>query len=343
MTAPAPEIPVGVIGLGFMGRTHVACYRDARAAGFPCRLAAVADPDPARRSGRGEAAGNIATGAQADRIFDAGEVRGYADWRELLADPGVALVSICTPTPTHVEVALGAIRAGKHVLIEKPLALSSADGRLVAEAARGADRIVMPGMCIRFWPAYAWLSAAIRSGEYGAVRSATFHRLGSPPRWADFYADPVRSGGALLDLHIHDADFIRACFGRPAEVVSTGTTHHLTTIYRYPGGPEMVVAEGGWGHDPGFGFRMRFVVCFERATAEFDLSREPPLTLSRAGAASAVPLEPLTGYDVEIRHLVACVAEGRRAAGVSVAEAVEALELLEAERRSLETGRAVTL
>lgn len=334
-------IGVGVIGLGFMGRTHVACYRDARAAGLPCRLVAVADGNAERREGRGEGSGNISTGAQDDRIFDPAEVRGYDDASGLLADDGVDLVSVCTPTPTHVELALAAIEAGKHVLVEKPLALSSDAARRVADAARGSGRIVMPAMCIRFWPAYAWVKRAVDSGEFGAVRSATFHRLGSTPGWAGFYADASRSGGALMDLHIHDADFVRHCFGEPAEVVSVGSINHVTTAYRFTSGPDMVVAEGGWGHEPGFGFRMRFVVCFEGATAEFDLSREPHLQLSRAEACEGVEVEALTGYDAEIRHLVSCIAEGRSEASVTCEDAAASLALVEAERRSLETGRPV--
>ena len=335
------EICVGVIGLGFMGRTHVAAYQEAQAAGLPCRLVAVADPNADRRDGRGEGAGNIATGAQAERIFDPAEVTGYADWQDLLADDRVGLISICTPTPTHVDLGLAAIATGKHVLIEKPLALTSADARRVADAARASKAIVMPAMCIRFWPAYAWLKRAIDSGEYGSVRSATFHRLGSTPAWADFYADPTRSGGALVDLHIHDTDVIRHCFGSPNAVVSEGSSNHLTTMYRYDDGPEMVIAEGGWGHDPGFGFRMRFVVCFEHATAEFDLGRDPQLMLSNEGQSAAVEVEPITGYDAEIRHLIRCIAEGRPDAGVSCDDAAESLALLEAERESLETGGPV--
>ena len=335
------EICVGVIGLGFMGRTHVAAYQEAQAAGLPCRLVAVADPNADRRDGRGEGAGNIATGAQAERIFDPAEVTGYADWQDLLADDRVGLISICTPTPTHVDLGLAAIATGKHVLIEKPLALTSADAQRVANAARTSKAIVMPAMCIRFWPAYAWLKRAIDSGEYGSVRSATFHRLGSTPAWADFYADPTRSGGALVDLHIHDTDVIRHCFGSPNAVVSEGSSNHLTTMYRYDDGPEMVIAEGGWGHDPGFGFRMRFVVCFEHATAEFDLGRDPQLMLSNEGQSAAVEVEPITGYDAEIRHLIRCIAEGRPDAGVSCDDAAESLALLEAERESLETGGPV--
>ncbi|MDQ7012999.1 MAG: Gfo/Idh/MocA family oxidoreductase, partial [Planctomycetota bacterium] len=319
------DIGVGVIGLGFMGRTHVAAFQDARAAGLPCRLVAVADPNADRRAGRGEGAGNISTGAQAERIFDPAEVTGYADWRGLLADDAVELISICTPTPTHVELGFAAIATGKHVLIEKPLALTSADARRVANAARASAAIVMPAMCIRYWPAYAWLKEAVDSGEFGKVRSATFHRLGSTPAWADFYADAARSGGALVDLHIHDTDFVRHCFGSPSEVVSAGTPNHVTTIYRYEDGPGMVVAEGGWGHDPGFGFRMRFVVCFERATVEFDLGREPQLVLSREGESAPIEVEPITGYDAEIRHLVRCIAAGAADAGVTCDDAADSL------------------
>ena len=190
-------VGVGVIGLGFMGRTHVACVQEASRDGFPCRLVAVADPDPERRSGRGVQAGNIRTGEGASRLFDPGEVRAHADWRDLLRDSGVSLVSVCTPTPTHVDLAIAALEAGKHVLVEKPPALTSLEARRLAHAARRARTICMPALCIRFWPAYAWAAGAIESGEFGAVRSATFHRLGSTPTWTGFYADDTQSGGAI--------------------------------------------------------------------------------------------------------------------------------------------------
>jgi len=100
---------VGVIGLGFMGRTHVAAYRAAEASGHANRLVAVCDADEARRRGEGDAGGNLATGAGSTRIFDPAEVKGYAAPEELLADPRVELVSICTPTDTHVDLAIAAL------------------------------------------------------------------------------------------------------------------------------------------------------------------------------------------------------------------------------------------
>ena len=89
-----------------------------------------------------------------------------------------------------------------------------------------------------------------------------------------FYEDDSRTGGALVDLHIHDADFVRWVFGAPDELRSTGTTAHVTTLYRYLDGPAHVVAEGGWDHSPGAPFKMRYVVVFDEATADFDLGRD---------------------------------------------------------------------
>jgi predicted dehydrogenase len=205
----------------------------------------------------------------------------------------------------------------------------------LAEVAARSQGLCMPAMCMRFWPGWDWLREHVRRGTFGAVRSAVFARLGTRPQWNRFYADPGLSGGALFDLHVHDADFVRWCFGEPAEVRSTGTLDHVTTLYRYPGGPAHVVAEGGWDHTPGFAFRMRYVVAFEHATAEFDLAREPRLVLSRGGASEAIALPGHTGYDGEVRHLLAMIARGERSLAATVDEAVGLTRMLERERASL--------
>src|SRR5206468_2072633 len=141
-----------------------------------------------------------------------------------------------------------------------------------------------------------------------------FRRLGSSPAWSrNFYGNPVKSGGALFDLHVHDADFVRWCFGPPDAVTSTGSIEHVTTLYRYEHGPEHVVAEGGWNHTIGFPFFVGYTVVVERATAEFALGREPLLTLARDGRNEAVELEAGTGYDGEVRHVLALIAGKEKA------------------------------
>jgi len=355
------EVGVGVIGLGFIGRIHLAAYQAARRDGYPCRVVAVcdhrpeqlrADPETARAAGfspRGAAipeVGNlpVAGATEALDAFSASEVRTYTDPRALLADDRVQLVSICTYTDTHADLAIAALEAGKHVLVEKPVALTSAEVERVAAVARRSGRVCMPAMCMRFWPGWSWLKEQIEPRTFGPVHSATFQRLGSRPGWGtQFYADAPRSGAALFDLHIHDADFIRWCFGPPAAVVSTGDLYHVTTAYRYDSGPPHVTAEAGWDHAPGFAFRMRYVVNFAEATADFDLLRDPPLLLTRGGRSEPVPLPPLTGYDNEVRHLLE-VLTGRRPDLIArMQEAVAVARLLDAERRSLETDQIVRL
>lgn len=340
MTTSDP-IGVGVIGLGLMGRTHLRAYEAAAAAGFACRVVALCDADPARAE---DAAAGLPGGA-----------RVHASSEALLADTAVELVSICTHTQTHAPLALAALRAGKHALVEKPIGLRATDVRPVATAAAGAPTISMPAMCVRYWPGWDWLAARVRDASLGAVRSAVFQRLGARPAWGGgFYDDDARSGGALIDFHIHDADFLRSLFGAPAAVSCAGSPRHVTTQYRFERGPEHVTAEAGWTLAPGAPFRMRYLVSFERATAEFELGREPALRVyAEAGApAREIALPPTNGYDGQARALLREILRraGRDApapppdapdALPTMAEALEVAALLDAERRSLELAEVV--
>lgn len=335
---------VGIIGLGFMGPTHAAAYEAARAAGHAVRVVALCDRDPARFERLAARTGNLATGLDGT---DLSAARRYVEATALLSDPEVHAVSVCTHTDSHVSVALAALRAGKHVLVEKPVAIRAADVQALAQGAAAAQRICMPAMCMRFWPGWEWLGERVRLNDLGKVRSAVFQRLASPPGWADFYRDPARTGGALFDLHIHDADMICHLFGPPQRLLATGSLDHVTTAYTFASGPQHVIAEGGWDHAPGFPFQMRFVVCFEAATAEYDSRRPAPdtLTLTQNGSSAPVPLASNSGYEGEVLAFVraaqsAC-AGGRAMPPVSLADALLVTRLLEAERQSLEAGAAV--
>ena len=337
-------VGIGIIGMGFMGQTHARAYTAAAAAGFPGAIRAVCDRDPERRTGKPTAAGNIKSGPDEQRLFDPAEVAGYADPTELLADPAVGLVSICTHTDTHVDLAIRALDAGKHVLVEKPVAVTvPAIERLAARAAE-SDRLCVPAMCIRHWPGWSDLVRMVGSGEHGRVVHARFERLGAPPAWAgDFYADPSRSGGAIFDLHVHDADFALALFGRPDSVSSIGDPRHIATQMRYPGGPA-VATEGGWLNDRSFPFRMAFVVEFERAVVAFDSSRDPVMTLHTNGEPSPIELPGLTGYDVQARAMINAAATGQGKESLpTLVDALAVTRLIEAERASASESRPVAI
>jgi predicted dehydrogenase len=314
-------VRIGVIGAGMIGREHLAAYERARRAGWPCRVVAVCDQKAAAMSGL--------------------EADCHGEAAELLRRDDVDLVSICTRTDSHVPLAVAALEAGKHVLVEKPVALTADGVAPLAAAAAASQHVCVPAHCMRFWPGWNTLRDAVRSGRFGRVVSATFQRLSSLPLWApEFYGDHARSGGALVDLHVHDVDFIRWCFGDPSEVVSTGSLDHVTTLYRFASGPEHVFAEGGWDHAPGFPFRMRYVVAFEHATADFDLDRAPALVVSRGGAAEPVPDSRETGYDGEVRHVLDLVLGRAGEPVVTLDDALGAARILDAERQSLASRRA---
>jgi predicted dehydrogenase len=333
-------IRVGILGMGFMGRTHLRAFAAAAKDGLPCRVAALANSGPFEAQGRVAARGNLEA-TEDGPLFDPNTVHQYTDAQSLAANPDIDLVSICTPTDTHVDYARQMLRAGKHVLLEKPVSLRAQDARVLALEADNAGRTCMPAMCMRFWPGWDWLAARVRDHSLGAVKSASFTRMGSRPAWApEFYRNPARCGGAMFDLHIHDADIVHWLFGRPHAVASVGTIDRITTLYQFASasGPAHVVAEGGWLEQAGFPFRMRYTVEFESAVADWDITRGQPLMLTKDGTTAPVTLPPGTGYDGEVRALIRQLAGLGGPALPTLAEAATVLDTLAAERRSLDSG-----
>jgi predicted dehydrogenase len=334
-------IRVGVIGIGMMGRTHLDVY--ARNVGEAARVVAVADLLEERRTGVGIVVGNIE--GQARGGFDFSKVEQFAEGMDLIRRADVDLVDICVPTHRHAELARAALLAGKHVLVEKPLARTAAEARGLAEAARGARGMAMCGLCMRFWPGWTWLREAVRAGTYGKLLALSLRRLSGHPGGA-FYSDGALCGGAILDLHVHDTDFVHWVLGMPAAVTSvgysrvTGEPDHVLTSYHYPDGP-LVQAEGGWAMAAGFGFRMQFTANFEGATAVYDLAEKDPLRLYRGGKEEVVAVEPGMGYQYEIAYFLECIARGRAPERVTLAHAARSLEIVEAERESIRTGERV--
>ena len=307
---------------------------------------AVCDRSAANLTGEGGDGGNIGDGGSG-RLFDPAAVRATADLEAFLATPGLEAVSVCTPTDTHFEVADAALSARMHVLIEKPVALDVRTVLALERSAQQVSRLCMPAMCMRFWPAWAWVKEAIDDGRYGRVLQAAFERLGARPGWGEgFYNDEDRSGGALFDLHVHDTDFVTHCFGLPEAVESVGDARAMTTIYRYQegDGPAQVVARGGWMVGEGFPFRMRMTVEFEGAVADFDLGRDPELVVYEAGGETVVPrVGGHSGWDGEIAAFVRAVEAKVPVAPATLRSAALSTSVLESERKSLRTGQRVAV
>jgi predicted dehydrogenase len=333
---------VGVIGLGMMGQTHLDIYgsRD------DVRIVGIADRDEDRLHGKAKAGGNIE--GQAKGGVDLSQARKYTSAEELIADDEVQLVDVCLPTPLHRQIGETVLAAGKHLMMEKPLARTAADAKALADRASSADVLSMPGMCMRFWPGWPWLKEAIDDERYGKLLSLHLRRVTSNPG-GSFYTNGQASGGAIVDLHIHDADFVQWCLGMPQSVNSVGYTgitsaiDHVVTQYHYANGPT-VTAEGGWAMAEGFGFEMQYTANFERATAHFDINAPSWLKVVEPGGKwQDVDLPAGMGYEHEISYLIDCIDQGRKPETVTFADAAESIRLVEAEARSVETGERVHL
>jgi predicted dehydrogenase len=339
-------IKVGLVGLGFMAMTHIKAYRCLGGV----RLGALCSPSGRHLDGDfSDVSGNI--GDQEPIRVDMSFVKPSRIFAELLENPDIHVIDICAPTRAHPELALAALRAGKHVLCEKPLARNSRLAREIVQAAQGAGGYFMPAMCLRFWPEWAWLKRVIEDKNYGEARDARFRRVAQPPGWGrNSYFDGAQSGGALLDLHIHDTDFIQYCFGRPRSVFATGYSRysgaidHVVTQYQVASGA-VVHAEGSWAMTEGFGFNMAYTVNFENATADYDLARGPEaLRLFEPGRAPrTIQCEGGDGYQGELRHFVESIKTKTPPSVVTAADGLSAVEICEAEEESIKTGARVAL
>lgn len=340
-TAPR-KVNVAVVGLGFMGVTHLRAYQQLPLA----RIAAVCDAVRLPVNGvLGGVAGNI---KKSDDIVLGSDVKVYRTIEEVLADPEVDLVDLCTPTPLHASQAIAALESGKRVLCEKPLARSAFTAREIVEVAKQSPGFLMPAMCMRFWPGWSWLKKVVSDKTYGGVQAARFRRMSEMPGWSRQGTYSVGSdlGGALFDLHIHDTDFVHFLFGRPMAVFSTGALdpggaiNHVVTQYLYRGGPA-VYAEGSWLLKRGF--NMSYTLHCERATIDYDLARgDAALQVTEEGQETrTVPCPGPDGYSGEIRYAVECAAHGRRPEIVTVLDGLTALEICEAEEQSIRSGAVV--
>lgn len=334
-------IRVGIIGLGFMGRMHYRCWSTLPGA----KVTAVCEASPQVLAAAGKPQGGNVGGAA--ESIDLESLQVFSDLDALLASGTVDAISITLPTFLHAAMTEKALKAGIHVLCEKPMALSVEDCDGMVAAAKASGKVLQIGHCIRFWPEYVVTRDIVRDGRYGKVVAASFRRFSAMPGWSpdSWFADEKRSGGQPLDLHIHDTDYIHYLFGMPGEVSSVAdeSQSYIATQYRYRNGPA-VVAESTWRMAPSFSFEMSFVVVLEKATILYDLTRTPAFrVLPPEGEPFTPEVPPGDGYSREIEHFARAVAGEAVEPVITPMEARDSIRLVLAEKQAARERRAVTL
>ncbi len=336
-------LKAGLVGAGVMGTMHSNCYRV-----LPdVDLVAVADILPEK-------------GKEVTKGMD---TKVYSSFEEMISNEELDIIDVCLPTYLHAEYSIKAAEAGKHVICEKPMALNVDECTKMIEAAEKAGVKFMIAHCIRFWPEYKKLKELIDSGRIGPVISSHFCRISPTPEWSwdNWLMDPKRSGGALLDLHIHDVDYLNYLFGMPAYVNSVGRHDdrgwsHAFTQYGYK--DLACITEGGWDMPPKYSFEMSFRVIGKDATVEWSTTNDKGLMLyPQTGEGNPEKIEvdspsvgldakvgnlsDLGGYFNELQYFVNCIKEDTDPKIVTAEDARNSVKLILCEEESLKTGKTV--
>ncbi len=339
-------IRIGIVGIGFMGMIHYLAAR--KLAGGT--VTSICSQDAKKLAGDWRSIrGNFGPPGQ---MMDLGPIKKYDRLEKLLADPEIDLVDICNPTHLHPETAIQALRAGKHVLVEKCIALEPREADAMVEAAAKAGKLLMVAHVLPFFAEFAYAGEAIRGGRFGKMQGGHFKRVISRPDWSAEIADASKTGGPAIDLHIHDTHFIGLVCGVPGAVFSTGVlegdaVQYLTTQYLYGNGGPCVTCSSGALAQKGRPFVHGYEIYLERATLVYE-SGATPLTVLHADGRTEQPQfeggdEGTAAFTAEIQSAVDGVVNNRLPDLLSSKLARDALVMCHRECESVRTGRPVSV
>ena len=337
---------IGIVGVGFMGMIHYLAASRLKGA----RVTAICSRDRKKLAGdwRG-IQGNFGPPGQK---MDLSRVKKYDHLESLLEDPEIDLIDICNPSDMHAPTAIAALKAGKHVLVEKPISLEPRDADAMLKAAGHAGKLLMVAHVLPFFPEFAYAAEIVRSGTYGRLLGAHFKRIISKPDWSAAMADAAKTGGPAVDLHIHDTHFIGLVAGVPERVFSSGlqekgAVHYLTTQYLYGAGGPAVSCTSGAVAQKGRPFVHGYEIYLERATLVYDSWAGPVTLLTKDGKSKQPKLkgggDPITAFTAEIQTAANAVRTGREPDLLSGKLARDALVLCHKECQSMQTGRPCTV
>jgi predicted dehydrogenase len=302
------KVRIGVVGLGFMGLTHLQAYRNMN----NVVLAAVCSSDPKKLAGDlSGISGNLGNSGEQ---MDFGDAARYPEALSVIEDPRVDAIDLCVPTDLHEQLATAALDAGKHVLIEKPMALDEDACRKMIRASERSSRVIMVGQVLRFWPEYREAHRLVVEGTLGQVRYATFNRRCGTPKWGGWLRDPARSGGGAFDLLIHDFDFALYLFGLPRSIQAGGYLGSDNTIDLVHADLETsdgarVRVSGGWypGEVP---FGADFTIAGDKGTLEFT-SAGGKLTFYPTDGTESIIEATGDPFQGELEEFVRCCLAGK--------------------------------
>lgn len=304
-------IRIGVLGCGAIGIKHLLALQSLQQQ-IPLAVTAIAD------------AGRKALNRSSE-IWP--EAKAYLNAGALIENEHIDLLYICLPSYLHSKYAVMAMRRGIGVFIEKPVCLTVAEAELLlAEQARN-NAFAAVGQVLRFFAEYDYLYQLIRTEIYGELKFLALNRrCGRAEAW--FQAEE-KSGSVVLDLHIHDVDFIRYAIGEPelenviGRAGNTGMITHIMTEYAC--GSTRAVAEGLWDISGAVPFAAGYRAYFEQATVVYDSDRVKVPVIYEAGQAVAGQMDSGNPYQKESRYLLTCYLNHQEPVRISLAEGIKSM------------------
>jgi predicted dehydrogenase len=354
------KLRVGVIGTGGIGvGAHLTGYEKLA---DKVEIVAICDIDEAKLT-------------RASKRF--GVSQTFTDYNEMLQLKDLDAVDVCTPNYMHNPISIAALRAGKHVLCEKPLALNAAQAEEMVEEGKKSGKLFMVGVNNRYRDESQKLKKMINRGELGqiyAARTGWVRRRGVP-FWGDWFMEKAKAGGGpLIDIGVHMLDLTRWLMGNPKPVSVSGSTYHKIGDYRVTewdkSDPVLAGAIAAGDQDKLYDVEdsaFAFVRFTGGITLELNVSWALNIDKEHNycelyGDKAGSSLSPLTIYTekdhslvdynfktdnfethhAEIAHFVDCIQNGTQL--ISPAQdAVEIMKILDALYKSAETGSEVRL
>ena len=332
-------VRVAVLGAGFMGGTHARAYAQMRGV----EVAAIYAKSETRALPLAEEIGSTWSD----------------DLDSLLSDPTIDAIDICLPSPAHRSVTEQVIAADKHVLLEKPIALTHEDGAALVELAASTSKILMIAHVVRFWPEYVEIKRIIDTGELGKPVSLFAARRQPFPAWSEQFRSPTQTGGAILDQMIHDYDIANWLLGTPVAVTAhgrhnarSGAFDQTQVLIDYGTGSALI--DGGMMMPESYPFTANVEVLCERGALEYHFraggrsfehgTPKSELTIFRnEGDPEVLKVEQTDAFYNEVAYFLDCIKTGTPATRATPSDALVALDVAIAATESAETGARIAI
>ncbi len=331
------KLHAAILGFGGIARCHASNYLRSK----NVELVAVCDIDPKQL----EAASASLNIGSTDKI-DTSALRKYPCYEKLVAGERgrIDFIDICLPAYLHAKYVKRAMRDGFNVLSEKPMALSVRDCESIMQVKEETGRKYMVAQCLRFSADYAVLEKLVKSGKYGKLLRLDMVRSSRFPSWSadNWYCDSKKSGGAVLDLHLHDLDWVQSKLGLPKTLSCQGVIGRsggwddVDTTFRYGKDGPIVSMRGSWMSERAF--TASFCALFEKAVLRYEGWK---LSLAdRDGKPLPLEVKGNDMYGAEIDYFASCIRKDVEPENCLPESTALSVALVEAEKQSAKLGGA---